>query len=166
MVGEGLKFLEGDVAEEVFDAVNVFFLGLVGDSEDGEEVGEDLVAFGDFFADFLAFFCEFEVGVGLVNDEFFFVEALHHLSDGGLADIESAGKVGDADAFLGLGEFVEGFEVIFLFHGGKSFIKLLVKKARFTWLFRLCLAYNSFLAFLLGFVKGGRFYLVGDGARK
>lgn len=50
------QFFEGDFAEAMFHAVDVFFASFCGDLEEGEELFEDFVAVGDFFADGLAFF--------------------------------------------------------------------------------------------------------------
>ena len=96
--------------------MDVFFLDVLGDAEDCEKFCQNLVTLGDFFANAFPFWSEFEREVWLIFYATVLVQALHHLGDRRLAELQGFGKIGNAYLVQILFEFVDCFQIIFLFH--------------------------------------------------
>ncbi len=97
----------------MFDAFDVAALGFVVEPEEGEEAGEGEVAGLDAAGDGAAFVGEDEAAVFDVVEVAGFGEALDHVGDGGLFDLEGGGDIDDAGVALVLDQFVDPLEVVF-----------------------------------------------------
>lgn len=82
--GEGLDGAECGGADVVLHALDVVMDDLGVEAEEGEEIGEELVAAGDVAGEGLAGGGEDEAAVFFVFEEALCVEALDHVGDAGL----------------------------------------------------------------------------------
>ena len=107
--GEGGKRLGTEV---MFDVLHFVLDGLGFEAHEGEQFGEGAVAVLDVGSDLTSLFGERESAVTLVVHEAATCEPPDHVGNGGSAETEGFGEVGDprvADAF---DEFLDPFEVI------------------------------------------------------
>ena len=97
----------------MFHSFDVVVNGVVVEAEELEEIGKELVAMGDVSGEGFARGGERKASVLFVFQESVCIEALDHVGDARLRDIEPSGDVDDACVTLGINEFEDLFEVIF-----------------------------------------------------
>jgi len=111
-VGESGEGGERLGTEVMFDVLHFVLDGLGFEAHEGEQFGEGAVAVLDVGGDLTSLFGERESAVTLVVHEAATCEPPDHIGNGGSAETEGFGEVGDprvADAF---DEFLDPFEVI------------------------------------------------------
>ena len=118
LAGEGLDGAERGRADVVLHALDIVVDDLVVEAEELQEIGEEMVAVGDVAGEGFAGGGEDEAAVFFVFEEALGVEALDHIGDAGLGDLEAGGDVHDAGVALGVDEFEDAFEVILDGGGG------------------------------------------------
>ena len=118
LAGQGLDGAEGRRADVMLHPLDVVVDDLVVEAEELEEIGEEVVAVGDVAGEGFAGGGEDEAAVFLVLEETLGVEALDHVGDAGLGNLEAGGDVHDAGVALGVDEFEDSLEVILDGGGG------------------------------------------------
>ncbi len=111
-IREGRKRGERLWAEVVFDVLDLILDGLGLEAHQGEEFGEGAMPVLDVGGDLAALFGERESPVALVVHEAASGEATDHVGDGGSAEAEGFGEVGDPGVSDAFNEFLDPFEVI------------------------------------------------------
>jgi hypothetical protein len=116
LAGEDLDGAECGRADVVLHALDIVVDYLVIDPEELQEIVEKVVAVGNIAGEGFAGCGEGKAAVFFVLQEALGVEALDHVGNAGLGDIETGGDVHDAGVALGVDEFKDSLEVIL--HGG------------------------------------------------
>jgi len=106
-------------AHVVLHALDIVVNDLLGEAEQGEEIGQQCVAVGDAGGDLFAGAGEDHTAVFLVFYETLAVEALDHGGDAGLGDLKLGGDVHDAGVALRLDQLADALEVV-LHCGGRA----------------------------------------------
>ncbi len=104
----------------MFHSFDVVVNGVVVEAEEFEEIGKELMAMGDVSGEGFARGGERKASVLFVFQESVCIEALDHVGDARLRDIEPSGDVDDACVTLGINQFEDLFEVIFDRRGSGS----------------------------------------------
>jgi len=102
----------------VFHALDVMVDDLVVEAEELEEIGQELVALGDVAGEGLAGGGEDEAAILFVFQEALGIEALDHVGDAGLGNLEPGGDIDDASVPFGIDQLEDPLEVIFNGGGG------------------------------------------------
>ena len=118
MAGEGLDGAECGRADVVLHTLDIVVDDLVIDPEELQEIREEMVAAGDVAGEGFARGGEGEAAVFFILEEALGVQALDHIGNAGLGDIETGGDVHDAGVALGVDEFKDSLEVILHSGGG------------------------------------------------
>lgn len=110
--GEAFDCLEGIWADMMFHAFHVVVDGVVVQIEELEEVGEQLVSARDVPGEGFTGSGQGEAAILLVFQQTIGVEALDHVGDAGLRDVEARCDVDHACVALGVDEFEDLFEIV------------------------------------------------------